>query len=667
MYKLENEEELTDEIKKAFCKNNTYGILRNNDYTIDINNYLKSIDYTDEKYDEEDGTFLGKAASRSIEVNLINANSLNIENQEFELLMGAKTNDGKIHYINYGKFIIIEPPEIKDVEGSVNFIAYDYMEKFNIEFDASGIPFPCTYFELAEYICEKSGVQLGSTEFRNSDKTISENPFVNHEKNRLVLQCIAKIAFSVAYIGQDNKLYIGFDNKTSIDEELTTNNYFELESNESIKPITVLTLRNSTVTDDTVSIKTDDEEMLEKYGENELLIEEDYFTVTDSLRLEYLDSAKDLFGLVYDPIELKLEGNIYLSFNDRIKNTDLKNIERETYCLNTYFTYNGVLLNSIKSSALTENESKYNYETEEELYKKITEIRINKAEQQIESLVYNMYEEDGIVNENFTKVTQTTTNIINNVQNSGGSNLIKNSVMFAYDTDDVPSDWTIEEGGTLIIGSSAESLSNGCLSGHVFTLADKIVSQKISVKADSVSIPDNEKTYYSFSTKIKKNTVGTCYVKIYNSFEEYIIEIDNGTSAFYKEYTIKSILPKDSYYIIEFYGDSDSGATFTDNMFTVGSYVSQWTQANGEIMNTQVNVNVDGVLVKSSQYEDTYTVMSPLEFAGYSNNVKVFTVNQDTTEVTKLKSKDEITMSPIKIVPVTEGEIQGWAFVPISD
>ena len=60
--------------------------------------------------------------------------------------------------------------------------------------------------------------------------------------------------------------------------------------------------------------------------------------------------------------------------------------------------------------------------------------------------------------------------------------------------------------------------------------------------------------------------------------------------------------------------------------------------------------------------------MSPLEFAGYSDvsgtPTKVFTINRDVTKVQKLESVDEVKMVPIKIVPITEGEIQGWAFVP---
>ena len=60
--------------------------------------------------------------------------------------------------------------------------------------------------------------------------------------------------------------------------------------------------------------------------------------------------------------------------------------------------------------------------------------------------------------------------------------------------------------------------------------------------------------------------------------------------------------------------------------------------------------------------------MSPLEFSGYANIngvvTKIFTLNNDTTEVEKLKSRKEINMFPLKIVPITEGAKQGWAFVP---
>ena len=43
-----------------------------------------------------------------------------------------------------------------------------------------------------------------------------------------------------------------------------------------------------------------------------------------------------------------------------------------------------------------------------------------------------------------------------------------------------------------------------------------------------------------------------------------------------------------------------------------------------------------------------------------------FTLNGATTEVEKIKSRSEINMPPLKIVPITSGTRQGWAFVPTA-
>ena len=334
--------------------------------------------------------------------------------------------------------------------------------------------------------------------------------------------------------------------------------------------------------------------------------------------------------------------------------------------LNKSITIDGGIKEILKASAETKTQTQYQYASTINKRLSNTEIIVNKQEKNITQLVSDMYDENGVVQENFTKVYQDITNIINSVQNSGGSNLLKNSVMFAYDNNNLPNDWTASGEGTLTISSSPEALINGSLSGHAFTLSNKKVLQRVNVKMDSSS--DSEKTYYTFSTKIKKDITGTCYVRLYNANEEHKIELKEGESSFYGDYEIKALLPKDSYYNIEFYGSADSNATFTDNMFAIGEYKTQWSQSSGEIMNTQVNINVDGVLVKSSVYAGDYTIMSPLEFAGYSNIngtiTKVFTLNKDRTYVKKLDAEDEINMMPIKIVPITSGDLQGWAFVP---
>jgi len=247
------------------------------------------------------------------------------------------------------------------------------------------------------------------------------------------------------------------------------------------------------------------------------------------------------------------------------------------------------------------------------------------------------------------------------VQNSGGSNLILNSVGFAgFES------WDYE--GNVAHISNAELVLNGSQSGGAFLLNEGKIIQKITVKPDDESIPQAQKTHYTFSTIIKKGLIGSCYFKVYNDVESYIVEIPENTESNYEEYQIKGLLPQQSFYYVEMYGSENSNSTFTDNMCNVGTIKTPYQQAYGEMLNTQVNITTNGVVVKSNVYEGSYTVMSPLEFSGYarvsSGIARVFSLNGDTTEVEKLKSRSQITMLPIKIVSISSGNNTGWAFVP---
>lgn len=247
------------------------------------------------------------------------------------------------------------------------------------------------------------------------------------------------------------------------------------------------------------------------------------------------------------------------------------------------------------------------------------------------------------------------------VQHSGGSNLILNSVGFAGFQS-----WEYEGGVAHI--SNAELTLNGSQSGGAFILNNGKLKQKITVKADSNDIPQSQKTYYTFSTIIKKGLQGTCYFKVYNDVENYSIELGENEESDYKEYQLKGLLPKQSFYFVEIYGSEDSNAVFTDNMCNIGVIKTPYQQAYGEILNTQVNITTNGVIVKSNVYDGSYTIMSPMEFSGYakvnSEITRVFSLNGDTTEVEKLKAKTQISMNPIKVVSLKNESNEGWAFVP---
>lgn len=246
------------------------------------------------------------------------------------------------------------------------------------------------------------------------------------------------------------------------------------------------------------------------------------------------------------------------------------------------------------------------------------------------------------------------------VQRSGGSNLILNSVGFAEFNN-----W--EKEGNVSHITSSELVVNGSQSGGAFLFNGGKITQLIKVKQNDDD-PNTEKTHYTFSTIINKGLQGSCYFKVYNDVEEYIIEIPENETSNYKEHQLKALEPKQSFYYVELYGSADSNTIFTDTMCNVGSIKTPYQQAYGEILNTQVNINTNGVVVKSSVIDGSYLAMTPLEVAGYAlvNGVqtRVFTLNGDTTEVEKLKAKTEIAMNPIKIVRQQIGNNIGWAFVP---
>ena len=606
-------------------------------------------------------TGMCKTAMRKLEGKYLGEH--NLLGQWVHVGFGVKLPNGTFEYLDYGSFLITEITTTKDT-GVTQIIGYDKMINSMTKYSKLNIEYPITLYEYTQILCSRCGLILGNETFTHADWLINQELWenINGITYRDILVQIAQVTASTCIISNDDKVY--FKSIYNTEETLTYDNMKKLKLEPIYGEINSVVL-SRTPQEDNIYMR--DEESIQANGLTEYKIENN----------EIIDKDRDnamtpiynaLHGISYYPFETTTEG---LGWYEIADNFDIINDTGDTFnttLFNFSITIDGGIKEILKTVAETKTQTQYQYATTIAKRVKNTEIIVNKQEQYIEELVTDMYEEDGVVHENFTKVYQDIDNIINSDQNSGGSNLIKNSVMFAYDDNNIPNNWEVEGDGNLIISSSPEALASGGASGHVFTLLNKKVTQRVYVKVDSNDIPAEEKTYYTFSTKIKKDVTGTCYVKLYNSNEEHIIQLNEGEDSFYGEYEIKALLPKDNYYDIEFYGSADSNATFTDNMLAIGEYKTQWTQASGEIMNTQVNINLDGVLVKSSIYLGDYTVMSPLEFAGYSNIngtiTKVFSLNKDTTLVKKLEAEDEVKMVPIKIVPITAGDLKGWAFVP---
>lgn len=596
----------------------------------------------------------------------------------------------------FGSFYIYDVEPVQE-KINIKLSCYDVKYKLDKEYDSSKHTFPCTLKEWRNSIFNDSGVEYDDSDFPNSDLTLTNEPNIENAKtNRQVISIIAQAGCSFVDVDYNDKFYFKWFTNTYH----TIKDWMSLTTEKTpTKPINLTVLGRGDVEDIVYYPKTKPTEPVEFKIDNNYILDPQDVSTTEDLRettiIPIYNRVKDFKYIIYNLSAYLVDNKLSIKLGDRVKYKDIWNNELESVVMTRKIEFIGGDVNDdnnylITLSAEQIEESNSDLKLGVDVISKINEVsikadknakeinltnaevsnnknKINQLSITSDEIKQSVEETNDNFEKNYNKLVQDIAKTVIAIQNSGGNNLIKNSVMFAYDSNGNPSDWETSEEGSITINSSAEALNNGSLSGHVFTLNGKTVKQRISVKIDNDS---EDKTYYTFSTKIKKDSVGSCYIKLSNSNEEYKIELNPGETSFYGEYEINALLPKDAYYDIEFYGSDGSNATFTDNMFNVGQYKTQWAQASGEIMNTQVNINVDGILVKSVVYDGDYTIMSPLEFSGYSNIngtiTKVFSLNKDTTFVKKLEAQDEIRMDPIKIVPRTSGEIKGWAFVSVG-
>ena len=387
MLKLIDGTELTSEMKEAFKRRVTHAYIKLDDGTIlSSSDHLKSVKLENLRYNEETNNIIGEATSKRVTLELFNKdNTLNLENKEFELVIGTKLVNGTNVEISYGKFIV-QKPENNDTKQSTEFEAFDYMCKTNKKY-VPGVTFPCTFGDLAEDVCNQCGLELGNKSFRNSEKLVYDNFFINDEQCRVVVKEIAKIAFSWARVSTDNKLYFDFEIKdmNSPNEMFTLDDYKELETNEETIPVNTIILSNSAVDSENITIY--DDTLISQYGKTkELVVKEDYFAYSQEIRQELIEAGRELMGLVYNPITIKSIGTIYLESNDTIGIQDKQGNILSSYCFNHTIDYNGVLYDSIESPAMTETQTEYKYESEEDLSRRRTEILVNKATQQVQIL-----------------------------------------------------------------------------------------------------------------------------------------------------------------------------------------------------------------------------------------------------------------------------------------
>ena len=385
MYKLENNVEWTNDLKDAFKHNITRAKIVYDNTEINYDNGIKEITLEDSVYVPDVG-FIGQATSKKLTLILLdNEQTINLENKEFELYIGADYNN-QTYYINYGKFIVNEPPENDSTNGTIKIIAYDYMIKFNKIYQDE-VTYPIKLKDYLSNICTQAGVQLGSQTFPNQNFWVSDNQFEGKQL-REVIKHIAKCAFSWARIGQDNKLYLDFNATGNVIETFGLDDYKQdgfKRANEYYGPINKVTYADSDIQGQEKSVP--DESSIALIGTKELVIYDNFFAYTTQKRQDLIQSGNVLFGFNYMPVtQLELTGAIYLDCTDIIEVVDDKNNTIITRVFSHTIKYNGVISDTVSAPALSNNQETYKNINTTTNAENRTEIMVDRANKKIQSI-----------------------------------------------------------------------------------------------------------------------------------------------------------------------------------------------------------------------------------------------------------------------------------------
>lgn len=354
--------------------------------------------YEDYRYVDTATLCIGQFVARTISGELMNPNnSIIMENKEIKVELGVKTESGT-NYYSLGNFLITKPSD-DAVKDKTSFEAMDYTKKFNKEFDATGLTFPCTALQLAQFCCQKCGVELGSTSFTNSSFVIDSNQYETGDTFRKVMQDIGKLAYSWVRIGWDNKCYIDFSFSSTVADtnKIGTSNYYDLTvQSEKFGPVNRVVIGMSDIEGENVVLE--DSTSIEQNGVCELQIMDNNLTYTPELRQQAIASANKLFGLSFVPIEINTTGHPWLLGNETVEIEKLDGTKIKTIPFDRTIEYAGHIKTKLVSKADTKTETEYKNPGTLETAIKQTRIIVNKQEQEISQVIQQQESQTELIN-----------------------------------------------------------------------------------------------------------------------------------------------------------------------------------------------------------------------------------------------------------------------------
>ncbi len=369
---------------------------------------LQSIDIDSGCY--VDGNIIGSVYAKCLNANFVgNINDLAEKNIYAQI--GVKYADLSTEYINMGKYTIERPNnEITAQYSQIKAYSklYSNLDKpyvCNIDYSSGDKTLKDLYID----VCNQLELIPKTTDILNGNIPITNNPFTNNEKNRIVLQTICKVSCSFADIDDDaTEIELNWlSTSETPDYTFMKNDYVSVDGGEIVcGPINTLIIKSSQVDDE--NLTKQDLESIAENGEHSIVISDDYILYTDALREQAIDNIWDrVNGLKY--VDCKLTtyyGKPFLKIGNKIRIYTSDTDYFDTYVLKHKFTYDGAFASIIESPVLTQQEVNHKQDISISQAVRYAQINIDKQKGSIEELVGEINNVNLKENNNYQEITK---------------------------------------------------------------------------------------------------------------------------------------------------------------------------------------------------------------------------------------------------------------------
>ena len=551
-------------------------------------------------------------------------NNVTYINKEFDYYKEVNGNA-----ILIGHYIVTEVTD-NDTEEEVSVTAFDNGLRFAVPYESdlnyeSGT---VTLFEVLQECCAKCNVELINESITNGDFIVENNQFLNDETYGDVICAVTQTSGDFATITNEGKLQLLLYTDTSEIIE----DYVELEDKRDTHPITCLRIGTSKVEGQGAEIK--DDELIEQYGENWLVINDNPFTYTlekrEQIKTAIFDKVK---GFGYSAFTSKYSFKPYLTLGDKIQFRNKSGELVNSIILRIETKFDDITLSA--PSIINATVKYQNPNTAYDIAKRAEVIADQNAAQvtiitnktsQLEDNMNNNYYQKDAINE---IIVNTETGVTNTFSEAGGNNIFRNTgLWFEADKSQTrylyPNNTLYPSDETYLIadasyeywtGYAKRSYNDNAVNKNSILLQNGIFSQEQDVpnglysvsfyyqklnQFASASIKINDKEYNLDSIKVKQFYTGE--------------KDDNG------KYIIEPLEVTSRHLKIDFFCNVDNGLEIYDLMVNKGSVKLAYSQNENEVTTDTVNIS-KGITITSSNVET--------KFKANADGIRVTKLNDD--------------------------------------